>query len=608
MRSKLLSAICALTGMISPVSAENDRSAWFTEARLGGFIHWSAGGVFGARWFGEPLRNPVPYGEWARHRNRVPRADYDAAIARMSATPEAVDGWVKAFKDAGFGYVVFVAKHHDGLAFWPSQASGYTFSKLSGCGVDVCGEMRRACDRHGMKLGFYYSQWHDWEHPDGWGNFWDNPQMPAADEWRGWRGAQYSGASATPGLTPERFGRYWREKCIPQVVELLENYRPDLLWFDCYIPREQSIMSAGQVEDLLRLIRGKAPACLVNSRLGIATIGGPDGVDFQTLGDNRFGSELLPHPWETAATLNHSWGYNRDDHDWKPARFFLESAVRNIALGGNLTLNIGPRPDASLPEDTVSRMAELARVIPPQLGAFRGCGPVDLDVAAQDWGLATARGSDLFLHILEWPVDGVIRVTGLKSRALSARLLAGGGELPLQQDGLSLRVNGPPSPPLPWDSVIQLRCEAPPACERGLTGEINGGGWHLGPATAAVGGGLAKAEGDGGWLPPHFHGFNAGGAAVWRVHFPAAGRYEMKICQACPKACDQGELEILLDGVKTAAFQPVATAPDNSEFFAFDLPPLEIPEAGVHEISLRAAGNTSGDLRIAWMFVFPFNP
>ena len=147
MRRLVLAAMFAMTGLslISRSTAEtavSTRADWLTDARLGGFIHWSAGGALGARWFGEPLRNPTPYGEWSRHRNRVPRADYDAAIAHMAVTPEQVDAWVKAFKDAGCAYVIFVAKHHDGLAFWPSKASTYTFQNLSKCQTDVCAEMR----------------------------------------------------------------------------------------------------------------------------------------------------------------------------------------------------------------------------------------------------------------------------------------------------------------------------------------------------------------------------------------------------------------------------------------------------------------------------------
>lgn len=596
-----------MTGTLALATAADEppvnRTEWFTTARLGGFIHWSPGGVFGARWFGEPLRNPTPYGEWARHRNRVPRADYDAAIGHMSVTPEQVDGWVKSYKDAGFGYVIFVAKHHDGLAFWPSQVSNYTFQNLSKCATDVCAEMRKACDRHGLKLAFYYSQWQDWEHPDGWGNFWDSGTKPSVAEWHDWYNAQYSGASLTPGLTAARFSRYWDEKCVPQVKELIDNYHPDLLWFDCYIPRERSIMSAAQVSGLLRVIREKAPDCLVNSRLGIATIGGAEGVDFETLGDNEFGNQPLPHPWETAATLNRSWGYNRDDEQWKPAGFFLRMAAHNIGLGGNLAVNIGPKPDGSLPSDAAARLAELARVIPPQITGFRGCGPAGLDPQAQDWGSAVAAGNRLFLHVFEWPVDGIIRVTGLHSRALEAKLLATGEKLTLTQQPLTLHLRGPRLAPLPWDTVIEVTLDGPSQPDSGLTGELNGGGWHLGPATATADQ-LSRNPGDKFWLPAHFSGFDhAGGKASWRVAFPAAGNYQLKICQACPEAQASGELQLLLDNQPWVKIPLRGTAPDATEFRTLELPPVSVSSAGVHVISLHAPQPLAKDLRVGWLFL-----
>lgn len=602
----ILSVMLAFTGFAHAEAPADNRVAWFTEARLGGFVHWSAGGVFGARWFGEPLRNPTPYGEWARHRNRVPRADYDAAIRHLQVTPKQVDDWVKSFKDAGCGYVIFVAKHHDGLAFWPSKVSNYTLQNLGGCRTDVCAEMRKACDRHGLKLAFYYSQWQDWEHPNGWGNFWDGDAKPSAAEWKHWYAAQYSGASASPGLTPERFARYWDEKCVPQVMELIDNYHPDLLWFDCYVPREKTIMTAAQVSGLLAAIRAKAPDCLVNSRLGIATIGGPDGVDFETLGDNEFGSEPLPHPWETAATLNHSWGYNRDDHDWKSAGFLLRAATHNIALGGNLTINVGPRPDGTLPPDAVSRLAELGGVVTPQLAAFRGCGPSPLDAAAQDWGNATANGNQLYLHVFEWPVDATIRVTGLSNKVTGARLLASGTKLEVEQSGLTLRLSGPAQTPVPWDTVIELTLDGAPQAVRGLAGEINGGGWHLGPATATLKQ-VSADQGDKFWLPAHLSGFTeAGGSATWKVHFPAAGDYPLKVCLACPDAETEGSLELLVDGVAVASGLPLrGTAPDATEFRTFDLAPLQVPAAGIHEITLRTSRPASTNLRIAWLFIQP---
>lgn len=611
MRRLILPTLLAMTGITPHLAAAqpvtNPRTQWFTDARLGGFIHWSAGGVLGARWFGEPLRNPTPYGEWARHRNRVPRADYDAAIAHMSVTPEQVDHWVKNFKDAGCSYVIFVAKHHDGLAFWPSDVSTYTFANLSKCQIDVCAEMRKACDRHGMKLAFYYSQWQDWEHPDGWGNFWDHPQKPSPNEWKHWYDLQYTGTSASPGLTPQRFDHYWNEKCMPQVAELLDRYHPDIMWFDCYIPPAKSNMTEAKVARMLKMIRQKAPNCLVNSRLGLSTIGGDAGADFETLGDNEFSDKLLDHPWETAATLNRSWGYNRDDDQWKSPGFFLKMAAQNISHGGNLTINVGPKPDGSLPEDAITIFQGLARTIPTQLSAFRGCGPSGLDSRAQDWGTAVSSGNHLFLHVFEWPIDGIIRVTGLESHVTSAKILVSGKNLSTTKYGSSLHINVPPTTPLPWDTVIDLTIDGPTKTISGLTGEINGGGWHLGQATATLKQ-TTRNQGDQFWLPAHITGFTQkGSSACWKINIPSAGNYQLKICQACPEKNAAGSLDVLLDETLTTTFSVRGTAPDATEFRTFDAKTLTVETPGIHTITLRSDGKAGPNLRVAWMHLSQTN-
>ncbi len=310
----------------------------------------------------------------------------------------------------------------------------------------------------------------------------------------------------------------------------------------------------------------------------------------------------------TAATLNRSWGYNRDDDQWKSAGFFLRAAAHNISLGGNLAINIGPKPDGSLPPDTLSRMAELGRAVPAQIAAFRGCGPSGLDPKAQDWGIATARGNRLYLHVLEWPVDGIVRVTGLTSNVAAARLLATGVPIPFQQKDATLHLTGPAASPMPWDTVIELDLDGPAQSKPGLTGEINGGGWHLGPATATLDG-LKAHPGDKFWLPAHLSGFERDSppaTATWSVSFPAAGEYPLNVCLACPDAETEGRLVLALDGIPVASGVPIrGTAPDATEFRTFTLPPLKITSPGTHVLTVRSAKAASKNLRIAWLHIAP---
>ena len=156
---------------------------------------------------------------------------------------------------------------------------------------------------------------------------------------------------------------------------------------------------------------------------------------------------------------------------------------------------------------------------------------------------------------------------------------------------------------MPWDTVIDLTLDGLPAADTGLTGEINGGGWHLGPATATAAH-LTVSPGDKFWLPTHLTGFDQPGAkASWRVVFPAAGNYRLKICQACPEAGATGELELLWDGQPWLKIPPRGTAPDATEFRTFELPAVTVASPGVHVISLHAPHPTAKDLRVAWLFL-----
>jgi len=124
------------------------------------FIHWSPGGIYGAHWNGEPFGGPGAYGEWTRCRNRVPRADYDAALPLFQATPEAIEQWVALAKEAGMKYIVFVAKHHDGLAFWPSKVSDYNLPRLNEVDFPEAGDYQVSVTPAGEpKAGLFRLAW-----------------------------------------------------------------------------------------------------------------------------------------------------------------------------------------------------------------------------------------------------------------------------------------------------------------------------------------------------------------------------------------------------------------------------------------------------------------
>lgn len=358
---------------------------WFTDARFGIFSHWGLYSLPAGVWDGERMGGNW-YAEWIQMQGNwphgIPLETYRALAADFNPTAFDADAWMAEVKNAGAAYFLITAKHHDGFALWPSRVSDYNVVDATPFGRDVLAELRAACDRHGLRLGFYYSHWMDWEHPGG--------ARPKATE------------SAPERTQPSdaEYETYWTEKCLPQVRELLEGYAPAFLWFDNW--RADDNLTAERLDRLIDMIRDVAPDCLINSRIG-TTWNHPDGdarVDYLSMGDNEFPDRMIEQPWETSGTLNRSWGHHRLDHAWLPPRTLLANLVGNVSRNGNYQLNVGPTGDGRLCGPTLRRLREIGAWMHINHEAVRGCGPAP--APRPDWGSITAptkTGDRWYLHV-----------------------------------------------------------------------------------------------------------------------------------------------------------------------------------------------------------------
>jgi alpha-L-fucosidase len=591
------------------MSATHDRSAWFEDARFGLFIHWNACAALEGRFAGEPVRQ-TEYGEWLRARNRVPRKDWDEAIKKLHVTPDIVEGWAESARQAGMRYVIFVSKHHDGLAYWPSEFSDYTLNKLAHVDFDIVDTLKKACDARGLKLGFYYSHWHDWEHPFGWGNFWDlnsnDPsQFEGYNDFFFWGGEGYR-----DNLTVEQFDEYWRQKSMAQVQELIRRYHPALFWFDCWRRRSDTNMTQKQVEDMLEMIRREDPAIIVNSRLDITSIDGDSGVDYETLGDNEFPHLRIGHPWESAVTFALSWGFSRDDQNWRPATYFIRNLVRNISLGGNLVINFGPMADGRPPSEALTCMTSIGKCLNTNGEGFYGCGYTPFEEHTQDWGLTTVdeKQNALYLHVFDWPVDGIIRVNGLKTVVSSVTQCYECTPLTFTQQGQSVHIHGPLSMPVAYDTVIRLNLSGQIDVDNLAIGELNGGGIALQAARAQVKD-VAKEKpfedstklewqlGD--WQNPE-------SSATWTVCIPSAGHWSVKACYACRKDV-AGQSFSVINETGSIITQTTRTTQLNwSEFRPFEVGLLHFDQPGMHRITVHPCNRVDTELfKLLWLFLEP---
>lgn len=368
---------------------------WFVHDKYAMFIHWGLYSNMGGIW-----KDKTYYGigEWIMYMAKIPVEEYIAYAPNFNPVKFDADAIAKLAKDAGMKTIVITSKHHEGFAMFDSKASDFTITKATPFGRDPMKELADACKRHGIRLGFYYSQFQDWTEPNA-GN--------------------YKGARPE-GYKEGDFDIYFEEKVIPQVTELLTNYGDiALIWFDT--PGDMSI---DYCKTLVELVQKYQPDCLINSR-----IGGGYG-DYKTLGDMQIPSRRPDvGAWETVDTTNDSWSYAWYDEHWKSPKTIIRNLISVIARGGSYMLNVGPDGKGRVLMGTVSSLKKSGEWISRHTEAVYGTGPSPF-VSSLGWGDCTVKGNNLYVHIFDWPESGKLWIGGLKNKIKSASFLECGSAVP----------------------------------------------------------------------------------------------------------------------------------------------------------------------------------
>ena len=353
-----------------PGARQDQRLTWWREARFGMFIHWGLYAIPAGTWQGQAVPG---IGEWIMQRARIPVVDYEQLAQQFNPVNFDAAAWVALARMAGQRYLVITAKHHDGFCLFKSAFTRYNIVDATPFGRDPLKELAAECQQQGVKLCFYYSQTQDWHHPDGDGNDWD-----------------YDEAS-------KDFAGYIESYVKPQVRELLTNYGPiGLIWFDT--PRRITVDQSQQLLDLVHQIQ---PDCLVNGRLG-NHLG-----DYASARDNVIPGQTLDADWETPATINDTWGFKAEDHYWKSTTTLIRDLVDIASKGGNYLLNVGPTAEGRIPEPSVERLLRVGAWLETNGKAVYGttAGPLQ----GLDWCRTTAEPGRVYLHVFDWPQNGVGR-------------------------------------------------------------------------------------------------------------------------------------------------------------------------------------------------------
>jgi alpha-L-fucosidase len=365
-----VAALAATASQSTQDEAKQARLRWFRDAKYGLFIHWGLYSIPAGEWKG---KRSLGLGEWIMNRSQIPVRDYEKLASQFNPVKFNADQWVQMAQDAGMKYIVITSKHHDGFAMFKSKASTYNIVDATPFKRDVLKELADACARKGMRLGFYYSQSQDWHEPNGAGNDWDFGPDEKKD-----------------------YDQYLRGKAEPQIRELLTGYGPvALIWFDT--PR---MMTGDRAQRFANIVRTLQPNTLIDGRLGT------EG-DYRSTGDNVIPSQASTEAWETPATVNDTWGFRKDDTNWKSPGQIVFKLVDIVSKGGNYLLNVGPMSDGTIPQASQDILRTVGRWLKVNGEAVYGAQSTPF---GEEFGEPSAkgakdvRGAPLVYQQTEWRV------------------------------------------------------------------------------------------------------------------------------------------------------------------------------------------------------------
>lgn len=369
---------------------------WFTEAKLGIFIHWGIYAVDG-----------VPE-SWSFYDGTLTHEQYMKQLDGFTASAYDPGAWASLFARAGARYAVLTAKHHDGVALWDTQLSDLSVVRRTPAGRDLIAGYADALRADGLRVGLYFSHL-DWSHPD-------YASVRSADPARAARDQNRFSAPLEGPDDPaawERFIAFYHG----QVRELVASFRPDLLWFDGDWERTEE---QWRIAELAAMIRSLAPDTVLNARMF-------------SFGDYATPEQGVPivapdGPWELCLTMNNSWGYQHRDTANKSVGQLVRYFAETIGAGGNLLLDVGPREDGTITAAQADRLIGLGDWIAPHAEAVYGTG-AGLP-PGHHYGPSTLSADRRTLYLLCFDIPReVVSVRGLRTPVRKVSVLGSGTEL-----------------------------------------------------------------------------------------------------------------------------------------------------------------------------------
>jgi alpha-L-fucosidase len=460
---------------------------WYLDAKFGIFIHWGAYAVpaFGNEWYPRNmyLESTPEFEHHIKTYGPHSQFGYKDFIPMFKAENYDPEAWAELFKKAGAKYVVPVAEHHDGFAMYDCSLSEWCAAKM-GPQRDVTGELADAVRKQGLVFGLSSHRAEHWWFLDGGTKFDSDVNDP-----------RYAGlyGPAVPN-SPEKGSTDWQSRdwqprpnakflddWLARCYELVDKYRPQVVWFDWWI---EQIVFEPYLQKFAAYYYNRGLEWGQGVAINYKKESFPEGAAVYDIERGQL-ADINPRFWQTDTSVaTNSWGYV-EPQQYKTAGSIVGDLVDIVSKNGCLLLNVGPRPDGTIPEPEQEILLEIGRWLDVNGEAIYGSrpwkvfgeGPTEVSegyftdtqrsaFTSQDIRFTT-KGDVLYAICLDWPDNGEVIIHSLGTGApikagkiVEVSLLGSPGSLSWTQSQGGLKINTPDLRPCDHSCAFKILLNA----------------------------------------------------------------------------------------------------------------------------------------------------
>jgi alpha-L-fucosidase len=452
--------------------------AWYVDGKFGIFIHWGVYSVpaYGNEWYPRNMYRT----EDRTFRHHVETwgppwsFGYKDFIPLFKAEKFDARAWARLFKEAGARYVVPVAEHHDGFPMYNCSFTEWCAARM-GPKRDVVGELAKALRAEGLVLGVSSHRVENWWYYGG-GMKLDSDVRDR--RYAGLYGPAQDRERSEKGETPP--SREFLDDWLARTAELVDKYKPKLVWFDWWIAQPPV---HGHLQRFAAYYYNRGAEWGEAVAINYKKHGGDSFPDTAGVLDIERGQlkALRPLFWQNDTSLSkNSWGFVHNQQ-YKDVDSIVDDLVDVVSKNGSLLLNIGPRPDGTIPEPEEKMLREIGAWLAVHGEAIYGTrpfavfgeGPTEVaegpfsdtkrkPFTAQDVRFTT-RGGTVYAIVLARPADGKISIRSLgrgqphlKGEIQALELVGSNRTLRWTRDAAALATELPAASPSELPIVLRI--------------------------------------------------------------------------------------------------------------------------------------------------------